>query len=140
MWFALLTILVALLVASLLAPRQEYGHGDSAELRAALAACASGNGDADTGSDPATRLRTLWLVRHTRSEQNSGQTSFKSESYLERMRGLWAMVTGFDAPPSGNGWKMLRARAARLAPQLAGAGIELAFYSPLVRAAATHQA
>lgn len=128
--------LAALALALVLALAAGVGHpagtGDPGELNEALATCA-----------PRGRLKTLWLVRHTRSKQNSGQSWFSSDEFkgslLKRARGLWTMVTGFDAPPSSNGWAMLRSRAPALTPRLAAAGIDVAFYSPLVRAAATHR-
>ena len=85
-----------------------------------------------------SRLRTLWLTRHTRSQQNSAEDVFKT---ADKVAGLWGMLTGFDAPPSKRGWEMLEARAPTLQSEvLTNAGLQAIFFSPLLRAAATHDA
>eukprot|EP00310_Coccolithus_braarudii_P013312 CAMPEP_0183352944 /NCGR_PEP_ID=MMETSP0164_2-20130417/31723_1 /TAXON_ID=221442 /ORGANISM="Coccolithus pelagicus ssp braarudi, Strain PLY182g" /LENGTH=357 /DNA_ID=CAMNT_0025525521 /DNA_START=71 /DNA_END=1144 /DNA_ORIENTATION=- len=127
--FALIMCALCVTLAVAQTTESRAGTGDLAKLFEALAAC-----------KPSGTLKTIWLVRHTRSHQNSSESLFQSKSPLRKAQGLWGMMSGFNAPPSEKGWLMLRARAPLLSQWLANAGCEITFYSPLARAAATHAA
>lgn len=104
------------------------GVGSSAELKNALAAF---SGQTSSHQKP----KTVWLVRHTRSEQNSGERLFEEG---ECWKGLTKMLCGFDAPPSQRGYDILKTRRGlgdKLKPRL-----EVIFYSPLKRAKETKDA
>ena len=52
------------------------GVGDSRELRDALASLPTRDGDGSDGDTGGGKSKLVYLVRHTRSEQNSGARQF----------------------------------------------------------------
>jgi len=110
----------------------KMGVGDSRELRNALARLS----DRPASHNSADRPKTVYLVRHTRSEQNSGARQY---SEGECCLGIYKMATGFDAPPSKRGFGMLADRAEPMGNFLAPK-VEGVFFSPLKRAEITKTA
>mmetsp|Transcript_62963 Transcript_62963/g.172566 ORF Transcript_62963/g.172566 Transcript_62963/m.172566 type:complete len:416 (+) Transcript_62963:2897-4144(+) len=112
------------------------GVGDSRELRDVLASLPTRDGDGSDGDNGGGKSKIVYLVRHTRSEQNSGARQF-TEGHC--CLGFYKMACGFDAPPSKRGFEMLEERATPVGNFLTPR-VECVFFSPLKRAEVTKTA